>query len=150
METMKAVVQRVSRAAVSLPDGTRREIGRGIVVLLGVGPEDNEAQAAKLAEKLSNLRLFPDEQGKFDRSVLDIKGEALVVSQFTLFGDCSKGRRPDFTAAAKPEQAEPLYRFFSKALESTGVPVKTGEFGASMQVELVNEGPVTLVLGWNS
>jgi D-tyrosyl-tRNA(Tyr) deacylase len=147
---MRAVVQRVSRAAVRIAGGGRREIGRGLVVLLGVGPKDTADEAAKLAEKISNLRVFPGESGKLDLSLLDLRGEALVVSQFTLYGDCRKGRRPDFTSAAAPELAEPLYRAFVEALESRGVPVRTGEFGAQMEVELVNEGPVTLAMGFGS
>jgi D-tyrosyl-tRNA(Tyr) deacylase len=147
---MRAVVQRVGRASVRIAGGDRRQIGRGLVVLLGVGPKDTAEDAAKLAEKISNLRVFPDEAGKFDRSLLDLKGEALVVSQFTLYGDCRKGRRPDFTSAAAPDKAEPLYRAFVSALESRGVPTRTGEFGAQMEVELVNEGPVTLAMGFGS
>jgi D-tyrosyl-tRNA(Tyr) deacylase len=147
---MRAVVQRVGRASVRIAGGDRREIGRGLVVLVGVGPKDTADDAAKLAEKISNLRVFPDEAGKFDRSLLDLRGEALVVSQFTLYGDCRRGRRPDFTSAAAPDKAEPLYRAFVAALESRGVPTRTGEFGAQMEVELVNEGPVTLAMGFGS
>jgi D-tyrosyl-tRNA(Tyr) deacylase len=142
---MRAVIQRVGRASVAWPEG-RSEIGRGLLVYLGVGSADDEAAAQRLAGKLSTLRVFPDEEGRFDRSVLDIRGEALVVSQFTLFGDCRKGRRPDFTQAARPELAEPLYRRFAEALEAAGVPTRTGRFGASMRVESVNEGPVTLLV----
>jgi D-tyrosyl-tRNA(Tyr) deacylase len=138
----------VGQAAVVLPGGERRPIGRGLVVLLGVGPGDDEAEASRLAAKIAHLRVFPDERGRFDRSLLEIGGEALVVSQFTLFGDCRKGRRPDFTSAAKPETAEPLYRAFAGALAGLGVPTRTGEFGADMRVELVNEGPVTIAMGF--
>lgn len=141
---MRLLLQRVLRATVRLPGGELRSVGHGLVLLVGVGPSDDEAAAGRLAEKAANLRVFSNEQGKFDRSLLDVKGEALVVSQFTLFGDCSRGRRPDFTAAAPPAKAEPLYRAFARALERLGVPVKTGEFGAAMQVELVNDGPVTI------
>ncbi len=116
------------------------------MILLGCGNGDDEAKARRLAEKCASLRVFADESGKFSRSVLDVAGEALVVSQFTLYADCTRGRRPDFMGALPAPQAEPLYRAFVKALEAAGVPVKTGEFGAKMEVELVNEGPVTLWL----
>jgi len=141
---MRLLIQRVLRAVVRLPDGSSRPVGRGLVVLVGVGKGDGEDAAAKLAEKTANLRIFSNEQGKFDLSLLDVKGEALVVSQFTLYGECSRGRRPDFTAAMPPEEAEALYRAFARALAGLGVPVQTGEFGARMQVELVNDGPVTI------
>ncbi|MBI5242118.1 MAG: D-tyrosyl-tRNA(Tyr) deacylase [Elusimicrobia bacterium] len=142
---MRLVIQRVLRASVSLPrGGPSRSIGRGLLVLVGVGRGDTEAVAAKLAEKTANLRIFSNEQGKFDLSLLDVKGSALVVSQFTLFGDCGRGRRPDFTAAMAPEMAEPLYRAYADAVARLGVTVERGEFGALMQVELVNDGPVTI------
>lgn len=146
---MRALIQRVARAAVTVP-GERRAIGRGLVVLVGVGPKDAAADADRLAEKIANLRVFPDEDGKFDRSLLEVRGEALVVSQFTLFGDCRKGRRPDFTSAARPEKAEPLYERFAGSLSRLGVPTRTGWFAAAMEVEIVNDGPVTLALGWDA
>ena len=139
---MRAVVQRVSRARVS-PGG---EIGRGLCVLLGVAREDGEEHAARLAGKVARLRVFPDEEGRFDRSVEDVRGSALVVSQFTLIADTAKGNRPSFAEAAPPAGAEPLYKRFCAELRALGVPVQTGVFGASMQLELVNDGPVTIVL----
>jgi D-aminoacyl-tRNA deacylase len=139
---MRAVVQRVSRARVT-PGG---EIGRGLCVLLGVARGDEEATAARLAGKVARLRIFPNQDGRFDRAVADVGGAALVVSQFTLIADTAKGNRPSFADAAPPEQAEPLYVGFCKELLSLGVPVETGEFGATMDVELVNDGPVTIVL----
>ena len=147
---MRAVVTRVERAAVTVRDGaaagTRREIGAGLLVLLGVGPGDGEAAARKLAEKILALRIFPNAEGKFDRSVTDVRGEILLVSQFTLYGSLKGGRRPDFTAAARPEIARPLYESVAVLLAAGGLAVKTGEFGASMAVESVNDGPVTLVV----
>ena len=139
---MKAVVQRVGRAR-STPGG---EIGVGVCVLLGVAEGDETAAADRLAEKVAKLRIFPDGDGKFDRSVMDVGGSALVVSQFTLLGDTAKGNRPSFTAAAPPEVAEALYERFAEHLRELGVPVETGVFGAKMQVELVNDGPVTILL----
>lgn len=123
-----------------------RAIGPGFVILLGVGRGDTEAQAARLVEKIAGLRVFSNAEGKFDRSILDEKGEALVVSQFTLYASAKGGRRPDFAAAAAPGDAKPLYERFCALLRAAGVPVKTGEFGAKMAVELVNDGPVTLLL----
>ena len=139
---MRAVVQRVSRARVT-PGG---EIGRGLCVLLGVAREDGEEAAARLAGKVAALRIFPDDDGRFDRSVLDVAGAVLVVSQFTLIADTAKGNRPSFADAAPPEQAEALYRTFCEELRLLGLPVETGVFGAKMDVELVNDGPVTIVL----
>jgi D-tyrosyl-tRNA(Tyr) deacylase len=139
---VKAVVQRVARAA-SRPGGA---IGAGLCVLLGVAEGDDEAVAVRLAEKTARLRIFANEDGKFDRSLLDTGGAALVVSQFTLIAGTAKGNRPDFTKAARPEVAEPLYDRFCDALRDLGVPVETGVFGARMQVELVNDGPVTIIL----
>ena len=139
---MRAVVQRVASARVT-PGG---EIGRGLCVLLGVAGDDGEEQAARLAGKVVRLRIFPDDQGRFDRSVADIGGAALVVSQFTLIADTAKGNRPSFAGAAAPEQAEPLYERFCAELRGLGVPVETGVFGAKMRLELVNDGPVTIVL----
>jgi len=122
------------------------EIGTGLCVLLGVASEDDEAAADRLAARVARLRIFENADGRFDRSLLDTGGEALVVSQFTLLADTQKGNRPSFTAAAPPEQAEPLYEHFCQALRGLGVPVETGRFGARMQLELVNDGPVTIVL----
>jgi D-aminoacyl-tRNA deacylase len=139
---VKAVVQRVARASVE-PGGA---IERGLVVLLGIADGDDEAACTRLAAKVAKLRVFADERGKFDRSLLDAGGAALVVSQFTLIADTANGNRPSFSAAARPEAAEPLYEQFCEELRALGVPVETGVFGASMQVELVNDGPVTLVL----
>lgn len=143
---MRALVQRVSRAEVRLPHGEPRSVGRGLLVLLGVAAGDTEAEARRLAEKALNLRIFSNEAGKFDRSISDEKGGLLVVSQFTLYGDPWNGRRPDFTRALAPEQARPLYESFVAALRASGLEVKTGEFGAKMAVESVNDGPVTLWL----
>ncbi|OIO11864.1 MAG: D-tyrosyl-tRNA(Tyr) deacylase [Elusimicrobia bacterium CG1_02_63_36] len=141
---MRVLIQRVSDAAVRVEGGAPRSIGPGLVLLIGVGPDDNEAVADRIAEKAANLRIFSNDAGKFDKSLLDTGGGALVVSQFTLYGDCRKGRRPDFTGAASPERAEPLYRRFIEALRGLGVSVQTGEFGASMEVELRNNGPVSV------
>jgi len=143
---MRAVVQRVSRARVSVGGETTGEIGAGLMILLGVGREDTTAVAAALAEKGANLRIFEDENGKMNLSLLDVKGSALVVSQFTLYGDARGGRRPSFIAAAPPEMAKALYEEFCGALRKLGVHVATGIFQAMMSVELVNEGPVTILL----
>lgn len=139
---MRAVVQRVARARVT-PGG---EIGHGLCVLLGVARADGEEQAARLAVKVAQLRIFPDGEGRFDRSVEDVRGAVLVVSQFTLIADTAKGNRPSFTDAARPEAAEPLYERFCSELRALGIPVETGEFGAAMELELVNDGPVTIVI----
>jgi len=139
---VRAVVQRVSRAS-STPGGA---IGPGLCILLGVAADDDEAAADRLAEKVARLRIFENEEGKFDLSLLDTGGQALVVSQFTLLADTEKGNRPSFSGAARPELAEPLYERFSQALRDLGVTVETGVFGARMAVELVNDGPVTIVL----
>jgi D-tyrosyl-tRNA(Tyr) deacylase len=139
---MRAVVQRVARARVT-PGG---EIGHGLCVLLGVAEADEEEQASRLAAKIAKLRIFPDDNGRFDGSVVDVAGAALVVSQFTLIADTAKGNRPSFADAAPPERAEPLYEHFCSELRVLGVPVETGVFGARMEVELVNDGPVTIVL----
>jgi D-aminoacyl-tRNA deacylase len=139
---MRAVVQRVARATAS-PGGS---IGRGLCVLFGVAEGDQEAAADRLAGKVARLRVFENEDGKFDRSLLDVGGEALVVSQFTLIAETGKGNRPSFTGAARPERAEPVYEAFCAGLEALGVPVARGVFGARMAVELVNDGPVTIVL----
>ncbi len=143
---MRAVLQRVSRAKVMVEGRVTGEVGAGLMILLGVGREDNSAVAASLAEKCANLRVFEDEQGKMNRSLLDVKGSALVVSQFTLYGDARGQRRPSFIAAAPPEQAKARYEEFCEALRKLGVIVATGIFQAMMSVELVNEGPVTILL----
>jgi len=139
---VRAVVQRVSRAS-STPGGA---IGPGLCVLLGIAEGDEEATAVRLAEKIARLRIFENDEGKFDRSLLDSGGAALVVSQFTLIADTAKGNRPSFSGAARPEQAIPLYERFARALRGLGVHVETGVFGARMAVEIVNDGPVTIVL----
>jgi D-aminoacyl-tRNA deacylase len=143
---MRAVVQRVAGARVVVGDGAVGEIGAGLCVLLGVALGDAYGDAERLAHKVARLRIFEDDEGRFDRSLLDTGGAALVVSQFTLVADTAKGNRPSFTEAAPPEQAEPLYEAFCAALRELGVPVETGVFGARMAVELVNDGPVTIVL----
>jgi D-tyrosyl-tRNA(Tyr) deacylase len=143
---MRACVQRVSRASVTVSDQTISSIGRGLVVLLGVGPADTEAVAQSLAEKIIHLRIFEDDTGKMNRSLVEVGGELLVVSQFTLWGDCRKGRRPSFIGAAPPDLAEKLYESFAAAGRAMGVTVATGQFRAHMMVELVNDGPVTLML----
>ena len=143
---MKAVVQRVTEARVRVRGEPVGEIGRGLCILLGVARDDGPAEARRLAERVARLRIFEDEEGRFDRSLPDVGGEALVVSQFTLLADTAKGNRPSFGEAAGPEQAEPLYEAFCAALRELGVRVETGTFGERMAVELVNEGPVTIVL----
>jgi D-tyrosyl-tRNA(Tyr) deacylase len=143
---MRAVCQRVSEARVRVGGEVVGEIATGLCVLLGVARGDSEADAESLAAKIARLRIFPDEQGRFDRSLLDIGGSALVVSQFTLLADTAKGNRPSFTGAAPPEDAEPLYKRFCDVARELGIPVETGVFGATMQVELVNDGPVTILL----
>ena len=139
---MRAVVQRVVRASVT-PGGA---IGPGLVVLLGIADGDDAARTVRLAEKIARLRIFQNEDGKFDRSLLDTGGAALVVSQFTLIADTAKGNRPSFSHAARPEVAEPLYERFCEELRALGIEIATGVFGAHMKVELVNHGPVTIVL----
>jgi len=139
---MRAVVQRVSRARVT-PGG---EIGHGLCVLLGVARGDGEKEAARLARKIARLRIFPDDDGRFDRSVADVGGAVLVVSQFTLIADTAKGNRPSFADAAPPELAEPIYERYCEELRALGLPVETGVFGSKMELELVNYGPVTMVL----
>jgi len=143
---MRAVVQRVRRAAVVIDGETVASIEGGLLVLLGVTTTDTPDDVQWLADKIANLRIFNDEAGKMNRSVADVGGSLLVVSQFTLYGDCRKGRRPSFVAAAQPDLAVPLYEAFVNALRSLGLPVRTGRFGAMMQVELVNDGPVTIIL----
>jgi D-tyrosyl-tRNA(Tyr) deacylase len=139
---VRAVVQRVSRAS-STPGGS---IGPGLCILVGIGDGDDELTAVRLAEKIARLRIFENDEGKFDRSLLDTGGEALIVSQFTLLADTAKGNRPSFTAAAPPAEAETLYERFCAELEALTVPVERGVFGARMAVELVNDGPVTILL----
>lgn len=141
---MRAVIQRVQLGRVLVQGTPIAEIGPGIVILLGIGPGDGEPQAAYLAEKIATLRIFEDDQGKTNRSVLDIGGAALVVSQFTLYADTRRGRRPSFTDAAPPELASPLVERFATLLRAQGVPTQTGQFGAHMQVELINDGPMTI------
>jgi D-aminoacyl-tRNA deacylase len=143
---VRAVVQRVAEARVVVGGEVVGEIGAGLCVLLGVAREDDEATAERLAEKVARLRIFENEDGKFDRSILDTEGAALVVSQFTLIADTAKGNRPSFTNAALPEDAELVYESFCSALRDLGVSVETGSFGARMRVELANDGPVTIVL----
>ncbi len=143
---MRAVVQRVSRARVTVEGRLTGEIGNGLMILLGVGREDTSAVAASLAEKVANLRIFEDDDGKMNRSLLDVKGAALVVSQFTLYGDARGQRRPSFISAAPPEKAKALYEEFTQAMQRLGVSVATGIFQTMMSVELVNEGPVTILL----
>jgi D-tyrosyl-tRNA(Tyr) deacylase len=141
---MRIVLQRVRRGSVSVADRPVAEIGPGVVILLGVGPDDSEEQARYLVEKIANLRIFEDEQGKINRSLLEVGGAAIVVSQFTLYADTRKGRRPSFTGAASPELAQPLVERFAALLAQQGVPTQMGEFGAHMLVEIVNDGPVTI------
>lgn len=143
---MRAVLQRVSEASVSVAGEVVGRITTGLLVLLGVGPDDDDATAELLAEKIANLRIFSDEAGRFNRSLIDIGGAALVVSQFTLFADLRRGRRPSFTDAAPPEHAAPLIETFAEALRRRGVAVTGGRFGANMQVALVNDGPVTITI----
>jgi D-tyrosyl-tRNA(Tyr) deacylase len=143
---MRAVIQRVSRAAVTVDGETVGKIGTGLLVLLGVTHTDTPADARWLAEKIVGLRIFNDADGKMNLGVTDVGGAVLVVSQFTLYGEAQKGRRPSFVAAARPEQAIPLYEAFVNGIRALGVPVETGRFGATMAVELVNDGPVTLIL----
>ncbi len=143
---MRAVVQRVNRGAVRVDGEVIAEIGPGLVVLVGVGRDDSDSDARRLADKVAYLRIFPDEAGRMNRSVLDTGGEVLVVSQFTLLADTSRGRRPSFINAAPPEQAEPLVGVFADALRELGLRVQTGRFGAHMLVEIFNDGPVTILL----
>jgi len=143
---MRLVLQRVRTARVIMAGHAIAEIGKGLVILLGIGPSDTEAQARLLAEKIANLRIFEDEQGKMNRSVLEVGGQAIVVSQFTLYADTRKGRRPSFTDAAPPDLARPLVERFAEILREQGLPTQTGEFGAHMLVEIGNDGPVTIWL----
>jgi D-tyrosyl-tRNA(Tyr) deacylase len=143
---LRAVVQRVTRAHVAVDARIAGEIRAGLLILLGVARTDNPESASYLAEKIANLRIFPDAAGKMNLSLLDVKGAVLVVSQFTLYGDTRGGRRPSYVQAAGPEQANPLYEEFIRSLRALGVPVETGVFQAHMEVELVNDGPVTILL----
>lgn len=143
---MRAVVTRVSGASVTIDGAVRGQIGRGLLILLGVGPDDTGLHARKLAEKILGLRIFEDEAGKINLDLNDVGGSVLVVSQFTLYGDCRKGRRPNFIGAAPPELAEALYETFLAICTELGHPPQHGEFGACMQVESVNDGPVTLIV----
>ena len=143
---MRLLIQRVSRASVTVEQKTISKIGNGLLILLGIGHGEGEEQVSFLAEKAANLRIFEDEQGKTNLSVLDVKGEAIVVSQFTLYADSRKGRRPSFIDAALPDVAEPLVDRFVELLRSHGVPTQTGKFGAHMEVEIHNDGPVTIWL----
>jgi D-tyrosyl-tRNA(Tyr) deacylase len=143
---MRAIIQRVSEASVTVEGAVVGQIGPGLLVLLGVGAGDGLAEAQTLAQKIAGMRIFPDEQGRFNRSVVDVSGAALVVSQFTLYADTRRGRRPSFSDAAPPALAEPLVEAFAAALRQQGLVVAMGQFGAHMRVALVNEGPVTITL----
>src|SRR5262249_45408135 len=143
---MRAVVQRVSQARVLVGEEVVGQIGRGLLILLGVAHQDTPDQARWLADKIAGLRIFVDDEGKMNRDVTEVQGAVLVVSQFTLYGDCRKGRRPSFVEAAPPSIAVPLYETFIEAVRAHGLPTETGRFGAMMQVELVNDGPVTLIV----
>lgn len=143
---MRALVQRVSYGKVSVDGKATAEIGRGLVILFGVGPEDDQAAAEFLADKIANLRIFEDDAGKMNLSVLDVGGEAILVSQFTLYADTSRGRRPSFINAASPDVASPLVDYFAQQLRAKGIPTGQGVFGAEMLVEIHNDGPVTIWL----
>ncbi len=142
---MRALIQRVSRGSVTVNNTmVADEIGTGLMIFLGVGHEDSEEKAVQLAKKISNLRIFGDREGKMNLSILDVSGQAIVVSQFTLYADTRKGNRPSFINAANPEMADPLVNYFADQLRSFGIPVQQGQFGAEMMVSLVNDGPVTI------
>jgi len=143
---LKAVIQRVKRGSVSIENKIVGSIEKGFVILLGISETDTEEDGKYLADKIANLRIFEDSQGKMNLSCLDIRGEFLVISQFTLLADCRKGRRPNFIEAARPEKAIPLYENFISLLKKTGLKVESGEFGTSMLVEIYNDGPVTIIL----
>lgn len=143
---MKVVIQRVRHASCTIDSQITGSIDQGFCVLVGFTQSDTEAVVDKVVKKIVSLRVFSDEEGKMNRSLLDMGGKILSISQFTLYADCKKGNRPGFTRAARPEQAIPLYEYFNQAIASAGIPVETGVFGADMQIELCNEGPVTIVL----
>ena len=143
---MRLVLQRVKSGRVLVAGHAVADINTGLVILLGIGPGDGEEQACSLSDKVAHLRIFEDEQGKMNRSLLEVSGQAIVVSQFTLYADTRKGRRPSFTDAALPEVARPLVERFAQLLNELGVPTQTGDFGAHMQVEIINDGPVTIWL----
>ena len=143
---MRAVLTRVKHASVTIDGKVHGQIGEGFLILLGITHEDTEAQAVKLADKLTGLRIFEDENGKMNRGLDEVKGELLIISQFTLYGNCKKGRRPEFLAAARPEVAIPLYEKFVELCRAKGFRTETGEFGAYMQVDSLNDGPLTLVV----
>lgn len=143
---MRILIQRVSQASVTVDGQVISKIGKGLLILLGIGHQDGEAEAISMSEKVAHLRVFEDAEGKTNLSVLDVKGEAIVVSQFTLYANTSKGRRPSFIEAALPEVAEPLVKKFAELLQNHGVPTQTGKFGADMLVEIHNDGPVTIWL----
>ncbi|HXG53479.1 MAG TPA: D-aminoacyl-tRNA deacylase [candidate division Zixibacteria bacterium] len=143
---MRIVAQRVHEASVTVEQSRSAAIGTGLCIFLGVGRADNESDACRLADKVKNLRVFEDAEGKMNLSVADVGGAVLVISQFTLYGDCRKGNRPSFTEAAPPQVARPLYEAFVRRLRESGIEVATGEFGARMRVRLTNDGPVTLLL----
>lgn len=146
---MRAVIQRVKSASVTVEGEVVSEIRKGLLVFLGVAQEDTSADVNYMANKIANLRIFEDDEGLMNLSILDVGGEALVVSQFTLYGDCRKGRRPSFIAAARPEKADPLYQAFMDEISRLGASVKAGIFRAMMDVELINDGPVTIMLDSN-
>ena len=146
---MRAVIQRVKSASVTVEGKVVSEIRKGLLVFLGVAQEDTPADVEYMASKIANLRIFEDDEGRMNLSILEVGGEALVVSQFTLYGDCRKGRRPSFIHAARPEKADPLYQAFMDEILRMGVPVKAGIFQAMMDVELINDGPVTMMLDSN-
>lgn len=143
---MRAVIQRVSQAKVVVDDNTVGQIGKGFMILLGVHEQDTQADVDYLVGKISKLRIFEDEQQKMNRSIIDVGGEILNISQFTLFADTKKGNRPSFVQAAKPDVAIPLYEAFNEGLRQAGIPVETGIFGADMKCHLVNDGPVTIII----
>lgn len=146
---MRVVIQRVKQASVTVEGALVSEISQGFLLLVGITHEDTPEIAAKVADKVAHLRVFTDEQDKMNLSLQDVQGELLSISQFTLYADCKKGRRPSFDKAARPEMAKPLYEQFNAMLESYGLSVKTGIFGADMKVELLNDGPVTIILDSN-
>ena len=145
-ESMRAVIQRVSQAKVVVDDNTVGQIGKGFMILLGVHEQDTQADVDYLVGKISKLRVFEDDQQKMNRSIIDVGGEILSISQFTLFADTKKGNRPSFVQAAKPDTAIPLYEAFNEGLRQVGIPVETGIFGADMKCHLVNDGPVTIII----